>query len=152
LTLTDGLAAQINLLIFDTSPFSVRNRENRSLSFGRDRPKASEVKILGFVRLPLIHRASGEPASTFVEATAKFDEIRQALISRFCFSGVSQSPGPFAASFTVCAPRISRAENHDAKWLRPHTRRIGLKTKSHLRILQRALKLLPSPNNIKHRL
>jgi hypothetical protein len=60
---------------------------------------ALKVKIPGFVRFEcsLIDRLTGEPPRTFVQAAIRFNEIGQALISRFCFSGVSQHARPFAA-------------------------------------------------------
>ena len=63
----------------------------------------------------LTHRPAGEPASTFVQAAVRFDEIGKALTARLCSSGEPQYPRPFAAGLAICDRAIGRAENHDAE-------------------------------------
>jgi len=72
---------------------------------------------------------SGEPSRALVQAAVRFDEIGQALIRRFCFSGVPECARPFAAGLGICDLQIGCAENHDTEWLRLHLWCVELKAK-----------------------
>jgi hypothetical protein len=85
-----------------------------------------------------------ELARAFVQAAIGFDKIGQTLSRRLCTSGIPQYPRPFAAGLGVCDPRIGRAEDNDAEWLRFHLRCVVRKAKSRLGILERAIEALPS--------
>jgi hypothetical protein len=105
----------------------------------------SAAEFTAFAGVTDVSPISGEPARAFVDAAIRFNEIGQALIGRFGYSGVLQDPRPFASGLGISDLRIGGAEYQNGERLNPHSPSAIPKPKNGSGVLFRAFETLPSP-------